>query len=174
MDTVLEIAALLEPLSTADGRFFIRVQVGEDPARSPAELLHPILFAPDFDRGEYDLPGIPKTVQGLATALCELPVTAAQMVPFLVQTCTTDLAHMGASRGPWSIEAAQAVLDRVVQTLGPQTRWWTNVSYSTWCWEHGDFSDGFSSNPVTGHEFDRAVIGIGADATVTLLAFADP
>jgi hypothetical protein len=171
----LEITELLEPLNTEACRGFIRVQVGGDPARSPAELLHPMLFDPDFDRGEYDLPGreIPQTMEELAAALYELPVSAAQMVPFLVDTCTTDLAYSGVSRGPWTAQAAVAVLGRVMEAMGPHAHWWTNVTYSTWCWEHGDFLDSYMSDPVTGHTLDRAVIGVGANATVALLAFAD-
>ena len=172
MAAALMMAELLEPLTAEPGRRFIRVQVGADPRQTPAELLLPILLDPDFDRGEYVTPETPTTVPQLTRALTELSVTAAQIVPFLVHTCTTDLAH-GGTRGPWSIETAQTALQCVVDTLGTKTRWWTNVAYSAWCWGHGDFSADFMSNPVTGHDFDRAVVGIGDSATVTLLAFAD-
>ncbi|MFF0524085.1 hypothetical protein ACFYTC_35775 [Actinomadura nitritigenes] len=172
MAAALRMAELLEPLTTEAGRRFIRVQVGADPLQTPAELLLPILLDPAFDRGEYVTPESPTTVPELARALAELSVTVAQIVPFLVHTCTTDLAY-GATRGPWSIKTAQTVLECVVHTLGARTRWWTIVAYPAWCWEHGDFSTGFMSNPVTGHDFDRAVVGIGDNATVTLLAFAD-
>ena len=64
-------------------------------------------------------------------------------------------------------------MERLVQLMGPRTRWWSNVGYPDWAWEYGDFSDGQAWNPVTGHTFDRAVIGAGAEATVTFLTVAD-
>ncbi len=95
------------------------------------------------------------------------------MIPFLVHTCTQNLASEGSPVGPWSPQDAEVVLGRVVELLGPEAQWWTNVSYPAWAWEYGDFSDGQSWTPVTGHEFDRAVIGVGGEVTITLLTVSN-
>lgn len=176
VSTAPAIRKLLRPLASEPGPYLqITVRVGDDPQRPPAELLHPLLFDVAFDRGEHLGPGrgIPETVEELAAELHVLPVTGSQMVPFLVHTCTRNLAFEGTPVGPWEPQAAERVMELLVQLMGPQTRWLSNVGYPDWAWEYGDFSGGQAWSPVTGHTFDRAVIGVGGEATVTLLTVAD-
>ncbi|QFG22007.1 hypothetical protein [Actinomadura sp. WMMB 499] len=139
----------------------------------PAELLHPVVFAPEFDRGPFaHLEGLPDTVEDLARALAPVAVTGERMLPLLVRLCTEDLAY-GVPFDPWTPDRARDVLGRVVDALGPETRWWSNVSYPDRAWASGDYSGDFSSSPVTGYTTDCAVVGIGRYATLTMLAFAE-
>ncbi|GAA4223825.1 hypothetical protein GCM10022254_01890 [Actinomadura meridiana] len=131
MNEVSLVRELLGPLEFDRGFYpNIYVRVGDEPRCPPAELLHPMLFDPSFDRGEHLGPGrgIPETVDELTEVLQVLPVTATQMIPFLVHTCTRDLAFE-ALGGPWSPQVAGHVMERVMELIGPGTQWWSNVSY---------------------------------------------
>lgn len=63
-------------------------------------------------------------------------------------------------------------MENVVSALGAEASWWSNAKYPSWAWGHGEFSDEFTSNPVTGHTFDCTLIGIGA-FSITFLAYGD-
>ncbi|MFV2172159.1 hypothetical protein ACFHW2_07060 [Actinomadura sp. LOL_016] len=169
---VAEMRRLLTPLADEPASWYLRVRAGADSEQPPAELLHAVLLAPGFDRGPFaHLAHLPTTVEDLAEDLRPVSVTNERMLAFLVTLCTEDRAH-GAPFGPWTPDRARDALRRVVDVLGPETRWWSNVTYPDRAWASGDFSDAFSSNPVTGYTLDCAVIGIGRNTTLTLLAFA--
>ncbi|TDD81521.1 hypothetical protein [Actinomadura rubrisoli] len=173
MNAAFEIQRLLAPLST-DEDSYLRVRVGGDPQLSPAELLYPVIFDPAFPRGPYFNiePPLPSTVDELAKILSPISARAEQILSFLVYMCTTDVAF-GANCGPWTPSVARPILLEVMNVLQPGMQWWSNVEYPPEAWEGGDFSDGFSSYPVTGHTLDCALVGIGHDATVTFLAYGD-
>ncbi|MFB4303171.1 hypothetical protein [Actinomadura sp. NTSP31] len=161
---------MLAPLIT-DGDDFLRIHVGDDPTLTPAELLHPVLFDPAFDRGPF-VNFATSTLDEITRALSAVPATAEQMPAFLVHISTQDMAY-GGPTGPWTPETARPPSERLVSLLQPDAQWWTNVHYEAWNWEHGEFNDTFGSNPVTGHTLDCALVGIGRDATVTFLAYGD-
>ncbi|MEU6750508.1 hypothetical protein ABZ914_30205 [Spirillospora sp. NPDC046719] len=94
------------------------------------------------------------------------------MPPFLVHISTQEMAY-GSPVGPWTAQTALPLLEHLISLLQPDARWWTNVEYTDWNWEHGEFHDTFGSSPVTGHMLDCALVGIGHDATVTFLAYGD-
>lgn len=116
-------------------------------------------------------------------SLRPLVLSNPRILALLVATCTEDLAYGvpvspwtpdGAPVGPWTWtpEIVGPVLRQVVHLLGPQARWWSNCVVPDQCFDTGAFhSVGFWS--VTDHTLDRALIGIGEQATVTFLAFAE-
>ncbi|MES9602379.1 MULTISPECIES: hypothetical protein [Actinomadura] len=171
MTTATEIRRLLAPLASPSA-FHPRVSVGHDPHASPAHLLHAAVSAPDMPRGDYPARSWPPTVEELDESLQLLTFSDDQIMALLVTACTEDLAYRGQA-GPWTPDIVRPILQQVAYLLGPQTRWWSNCVFPAWCFDTGNFHDGVSWSPVTDHTFDRALIGIGDQATVTFLAFAD-
>ncbi|MFI0411133.1 hypothetical protein [Actinomadura sp. 3N508] len=171
MSPVERIRELLAPLS-GDEDSYLRVQVGDDPERSPAELLYGVVFDPSFNRGSQQYLR-PRTVEEFARALQPVQVTESQMSSFLAYLCTRELSYH-AKCGPWGLEAARTVVGSVIDQLLPGVQWWSNVEYSAQAWEEGDFLyESFLRAPVTGHVFDCAVVGIGSEATVVFLSYAN-
>ncbi|MVZ99330.1 hypothetical protein F8568_002785 [Actinomadura sp. LD22] len=172
-NTAARIRGLLAPL-ISDAGHFLRVHVGDDPALTPAELLHLVLFDPSFDRGPFVEvgPPPPSALDEITRALRPVPATAEQMPPSWCTSPPRKMAY-GSPAGPWTPQTALPPLERLIFLLQPDARWWTNVEYAAWNWEHGEFHDTFGSSPVTGHMLDCALVGIGHDATVTFLAYSD-
>ncbi|MEV0664786.1 hypothetical protein ACIBI3_32485 [Actinomadura luteofluorescens] len=166
---------LLAPLTRdADVRLYLRIKVNGGGDIDPADLVYPIIFSPDFDPGPYRYaePKRPSAVAELRSELFRVDVPAVQMVPFLRMLFTTDFAYL-ASRGPLSQQGAESIARKVVDLLGPDVRWWSNVEYPAWAWECGDFSGNFGANPLTGHTYDCAMVGIGDAVAVAFLAYSD-
>ncbi|TDB95485.1 hypothetical protein [Actinomadura sp. 7K534] len=181
MTTATEIRRLLAPLASPSA-FHLRISVGHDPRISPAHLLHAVVSAPDMPRGNYPTRSWPPTVEQLDGSLRLLTFSDDQILALLTAACTEDLAYEdqvgpwapdGTSVGPWTPDIVRPILQQVAHLLGPQNRWWSNCVFPNWCFDTGDFYDGVERWPVTDHTFDRALIGIGDQATVTFLAFAE-
>lgn len=163
----------LEPLGGEAASRYVRVCVGDDAAVAPAALLREVIFASGVERGPFaHLPGLPTTVEDIAGALMPVAVSGERMLSLLVSLCTEDRAY-GEPFGPWTPDGARDVLGCVVEVLGVEARWWANVDYPGSAWESGEFSSGHMSNPVTGYTVDCAVVGVGRDLTLTVLAFAE-
>ncbi|WP_339156514.1 hypothetical protein [Actinomadura luteofluorescens] len=166
---------LLSPLiESKEISYYLRMRVNEGAEGDPAALLHSVISAPDFDRGEPHHPEAyrPSTVDELRAEISRVNVIPLQVIPFLQMILTTDFAYLG-YRGPLTQQEAESIAREVVDILGPEVRWWSNVRYPAWAWECGDFEDGFTANPVTWHTYDCAMIGVGNGVAVTFLAYAD-
>ncbi|MGI5417550.1 hypothetical protein [Actinomadura luteofluorescens] len=181
MTNASELRRLLVPLTSASS-YHLRMSVGHDPLVSPARLLHAVVSAPDMPRGDRPVPSWPPAVEELEQCLRLLTFSDDQVLALLVAACTEDLAYEGSIGpwasdgtpvGPWAPEIVRPILRQVARLLGPQTRWWSNCTFPEWCFDTGDFHDGVSRWPVTDHTFDRALVGIGDQATFTVLAFAE-
>lgn len=166
---------LLAPLMRdADVRLYLRIEVKGGGAVDPADLVYPIIFSPDFDRGPYQdaEPKRPSTVAELSSELFLVDVPPTRLVPFLQMLLTTDFAYLE-SRGSLSQQEAESIARKVVDLVGADARWWSNVEYPKWAWEYGDFSGDFGANPLTGHTYDCAMVGVGDSVAVAFLAYSD-
>ncbi|QKW37650.1 hypothetical protein HUT06_29580 [Actinomadura sp. NAK00032] len=170
MTTALELRRLLAPLlSTSECH--LRIAVGDDPLVSPAHLLHAVVSAPDMPRGNFPAQSWPPTVEQVDKGLEPLVHSDDQILALLVAACTEDLAY-AVQVGPWTSDAAQPLLRQAMHLLG-RADWWSNCTLPSSCFDDGDFFDGVERDPVTDHTFDSALIGIGEQATITFLAFAE-
>lgn len=118
----LRMRELLAPLmQDASVRLYLRIEVNRCGGESdPADLVFPIVFSPDFDRGPYwdAEPKRPATVAELRSELFRVNVPPTQMTSFLQMMLTTDFAYLE-SRGPLSQQEAESIGRRVVELLGP-------------------------------------------------------
>ncbi|ONI88629.1 hypothetical protein ALI144C_06250 [Actinosynnema sp. ALI-1.44] len=98
---------------------------------------------------------------------------ADRLLGVLVNTCTRDLAYQ-LPFGPWNAETARPVLHQVMNALGPDSYWRSNNDFSyAEAWSADGQPDAYASDPVTGHCFNRALVGSGNGVVVTFLAVAD-
>nr|WP_200209600.1 hypothetical protein [Micromonospora veneta] len=97
-------------------------------------------------------PQAPQDAAQLRYRLSELDQDAALAV--LVETASRTLAY--GMKGRYSESKAQEVFGRLVDLLGPETRWWSNI----------DPAGGW----VTRHTFDALVAGTGGGIVVAVLA----
>ncbi|RFU39533.1 hypothetical protein DZF91_21820 [Actinomadura logoneensis] len=184
VSTVEQLRKLLAPLDADESaRNFRRVSVDAAPSDPAASFdlavpLHALIAAggiaarpPSFPRRKASVPS--SSVRGLASELDPVELPADVLLSVLVSTCRVSLAY-GFLLGPWTREAARSRLGRVLKLLGPEARWWSNVAFD----DPGEWRSlrrprCYSWRPVTGHTFDHVLIGAGAGAQVTVLAFAD-
>ncbi|MGI5164395.1 hypothetical protein ACQEU3_08580 [Spirillospora sp. CA-253888] len=174
MTTASDISRLLvRPQEGSDLHQRLRIRVGDDTASTPAELLHSLVTGPDMPRSEFPSSDeVPSTVEQISAVLRPLAVAPEQIAGLMAAVCCTDLAYRWLSRS-WPIEEAASAWRSALELLGDQARWWTNAGF------RGETSaaalhEGLPSwDPVTTFVFDLAFVGIGADATVTVVSFAD-
>ncbi|MEV4253311.1 hypothetical protein AB0J52_09085 [Spirillospora sp. NPDC049652] len=185
VSTVEQLRKLLAPLNAhKPAHDYRRVSVDAAPTLEPATPLeiaaplHALIAAggiaarpPSFPRRNTSVPS--SSLKGLAAELEPVGLPADILLSVLVRTCTVTLAYRHAI-GPWTPKAARSRLGRVPKLLGPEARWWSNVTFDDpEEWRPLGRPTRYSWRPVTGHTFDRVLIGSGAGALVTILAFAD-
>ncbi|MFI0446628.1 hypothetical protein [Actinomadura sp. 6N118] len=174
MTIALEISRLLAQVhDDLTLRRRLRLRVGDDPTESAAEVLHPVVTAPDLPRGEYlDPDPPPTTVEWLGRALQPLLIGNDRIAEVITAVCCTDLAY-AAPLDDWAARDAKPIWRAVVDLLGDDARWWSNANLAGSDLSHGVFTDGVSWTAVTTFTFDVALVGKATDATVAVLAFAD-
>lgn len=158
MTTADRLREVLAPLIAAADDSDVYVWVaGEDP-RTPAEQLFGLLG----DLGLLAAPdrlaalGAPVTAEQTAARLAAVPGDTA--VRHLTRILTEPL--LSGYGDPWPVEEARWLVGTVLDLLGPETTWWSNIRAGGW-------------EPVTGYAVDNVVIGAGEAATVGFLAIAD-
>ncbi|MFG2004347.1 hypothetical protein ACGFNU_34835 [Spirillospora sp. NPDC048911] len=170
MTTALNISRLLAvPGEDSDLRRHLRLQVGDDPGVTAAELLHGLVTSSDMPQGQYPGEGVPCTVAEVSGILRPLTASAEQMADLLATVCCTELAYRSLSRA-WSIHEAHSACRAVVELLGDQARWWTNTHFPGEVSGEALDEGGRWWDPVTTFVFDLALVGISADATVVVVS----